>query len=147
MIQETIAPKEIDAVKTLVSFATQRPGLSFEDYGSGYWYRKDQREVVKDLHDFWELMGLAGTYVENLNDKLRITLMNSSGRLTMNEQGVIQYCTGQYFPTEYRPAACQILSRLIWTRFCDRYPDYTGTEIRKAIKKITSLRVYKNYFN
>ena len=91
MIQETIAPKEIDAVKTLVSFATQRPGLSFEDYGSGYWYRKDQREVVKDLHDFWELMGLAGTYVENLNDKLRITLMNSSGRLTMNEQGVILY--------------------------------------------------------
>lgn len=27
---------------------------------------------------------------------------------------VIEYCTGQYFPTEYRKAACAVLARTLW---------------------------------
>jgi len=96
---------------------------------------------------------LAYRNIDNLNDVLTDYLKNSSGRLTINENGNFVYITGQYFPTEYRPAAARVIANLLW----DSYRNYKdgkgepiykdGNEIRKAIKRNLSRRTAKLYFN
>jgi hypothetical protein len=42
-------------------------------------------------------------------DAMRAVLMGT-GRLTLSTDGRLDYCTGQYFPTEYRKAAARALA-------------------------------------
>ena len=137
----------------LIKFVNQRPGLDFCNYGDIAAYRSESREITKDRSDFFELLGLASRRVENLNDKLTELLSRATDRLSIDKDGNLQYVTGQYFPTEYRPAACRALRSLIWDSYRDeKYEDgqpvyTTGHEIRKAIRRNLSRRVGKNYFN
>lgn len=137
----------------LVKFVNQRPGLDFSNYGDVTAYRSESREITADKHDFFELLSLAQRRVENFEIKLTAYLNSTSGRLQLNEKGQLEYCTGQYFPTEYRPAANNILRTLIWNSYSEEknsnnepvYKD--GHEIRKAIRRNLSRRIAKNYFN
>ena len=136
---------EMPTLAMLQKFANQRPQLDFHNYGDLKSYRQEVREITKDLHDFRELLNFAVNRVKDLESKLKEYLVKNSGRLTLNEKGNLEYITGQYFPTEYRPAASQILVSLIWDYFRNIYT--TGDEIRKAIKRQNlSRRVIKNYF-
>jgi hypothetical protein len=142
----------MNIVEMLVSFVNQRPGLDFADYGDVSAYRKESREITADKHDFFELLSLAQRRIDNFPAKLETYLTNTDGRLTL-EDGRLQYCAGQYFPTEYRPAANGVLKSFIWNSYRDeKHPDgtsvyTTGPEIRKAIKRNLSTRVGKLYFN
>ena len=139
----TTAPETLNALQLLRSFAFQRPGLDFNDYGDLKYYRQDSREITKDLHDFIEAFDLCCTYIDNLSEKVQEKLLNSSDRLTL-ENGKLKYITGQYFPTEYRPAATRVLTSILWRHFASKYE--TGGDIRKALKRITSRRFFNNYF-
>ena len=141
-------------INTLVKFVNQRPGLCFANYGDIRLYRSEMREITRDRNDFFELLSLASSRIEGLDEKLKQYLTNTSGRLSIDKDGKLQYCTGQYFPTEYRPAACRVLVDLIWASYRDETeantpnPVYSnGNEIRKAIKRRLSRRVARNYFN
>lgn len=141
-------------IDKLIKFINQRPGLDFSNYGDISAYRAESREITKDRADFFELFALASRRVDNLEQKLTEYLSNTSGRLLLNKDGGIEYCTGQYFPTEYRPAANRVLVNLIWASYRDEVetnspnPVYKdGHEIRKAIRRNISRRVAKNYFN
>jgi len=143
----------LTTVEKLVKFVNQRPQLEFCNYGDIKSYRQESREITKDRADFYELLQLAYRNIDNLNDVLTDYLKNSSGRLTINENGNFVYITGQYFPTEYRPAAARVIANLLW----DSYRNYKdgkgepiykdGNEIRKAIKRNLSRRTAKLYFN
>lgn len=137
----------------LANFVNQRPGLNFADYGDVKLYRAEMREITNDRRDFYELFNLCfirmgGTFAEKLTKELT----NSNGRLTL-EGGELQYCTGQYFPTEYRPAACRILVTILWNDYrdekkADGTPVYSdGHAIRKAIRRNLSRRVSRIYFS
>jgi hypothetical protein len=141
-------------IDKLVEFANQKPGLVFANYGDRYYYNKEVREIAKDLHDFRELLNLAFRRIDNLDEQLTMYLKNTSGRLLLNANNELEYCTGQYFCTEYRPACNRVLVDLIFASYRDEIEDNTpnpvykdGIEIRKAIKKQVSRRVYSNYFN
>ena len=139
-------------VENLVKFVNQRPGLDFANYGDISSYRQESREITADKHDFFELLALAQRRIANFSQVLEKELMNTSGRLTL-ENGKLQYITGQYFCTEYRPAANRVLVSLIWNDYRDEknadgssvYSN--GHEIRKAIKRNLSRRVSRLYFN
>jgi len=137
----------------LVTFVNQRPGLDFSNYGDVSAYRSESREITKDRQDFFELFALAARRVDNLEQQLTDYLTTTSGRLLLNKEGRLEYCTGQYFPTEYRPAANQVLRSIIWNSYRDEKDSqgndvYTdGHQIRKAIKRNLSRRVSKNYFS
>jgi len=125
-------------VEMLTNFAQQRPSLNFQDYGSRKYYMQDYREILKDLHSFRELLQLCKRRIDNLDEKLKKQLEQSSDRLTLKD-GKLQYITGQYFPTEYRNAACRVLVRLIWEDYREEknngepvYKD--GHQLRKAIR-------------
>jgi hypothetical protein len=149
-------------IDKLVKFVNQRPGLDFSNYGDHKIYNSESREITKDRQDFFELFALASRRVDNLNEQLTKYLTETSDRLRINEKGQIEYCTGQYFPTEYRPAANRVLRSIIWDSYRDEtiyIPEddkigYVGTpvykdghEIRKAIRRNLSRRVGKLYFN
>ena len=140
-------------INKLVKFVNQRPGLQFCNYGNVSAYRSEMREITNDRQDFFELLALASARIDGLDEKLSQYLTNTSGRLTIDKDGNLQYCTGQYFPTEYRPAANRVLVSLIWESYrneehADGSPLYKdGQEIRKAIRRRVSRRVARNYFN
>lgn len=139
-------------VENLVKFVNQKPGLDFANYGDIRSYRQESREITADKHDFFELLALAQRRISNFSNVLEKELVNTSGRLAL-ENGKLQYITGQYFCTEYRPAANRVLVSLIWNDYRDeKNADgsivySTGHEIRKAIKCNLSRRVSRLYFN
>jgi hypothetical protein len=139
-------------IQVLTKFANQRPGLDFHDYGDVKSYRQESREITKDLHDFTELLRYARLRVNNLDEKIESYLKSTSGRLMIDEYDRLEYITGQYFPTEYRPAAARVLADIIWADYrdektADGVPIYaTGHDIRKALRQWFGRRVMKNYF-
>ena len=135
----------------LVKFVNQRPGLDFCNYGNIRSYRSEMREITADRQDFFELFSFAQMRINDFEQKLTKELKNTTGRLTL-EGDSLQYITGQYFPTEFRPAANRVLVSLLWNEYRDEkneagQPVYqTGDEIRKAIKRNLNRRVSRLYF-
>lgn len=137
----------------LIKFVNQRPGLDFANYGDSRAYNAESREITKDRNDFFELLAWAQSRIADFDRKLTFNLENTGGRLLLKD-GEIVYHTGQYFPTEYRPAACRIVAQLIWNDLRDEQehnspnPVYKdGHAMRKACARNLSRRVVKNYFN
>jgi hypothetical protein len=144
----------ISTLQKLIEFVNKRPGLNFADYGDIKIYRRESAEITRDRNDFFELLGMAQMRIDNFEEKLTKKLKNNTGdRLFLDENGKLIYHVGQYFPTEYRPAANRILVNLIWNEYREEKNDKgesvykDGHEIRKAIKRNFSRRVNSNYFN
>jgi hypothetical protein len=139
-------------VELLQSFVNQKPGLEFADYGDVSAYRSEMREITNDRKDFYELLNVCLMTIENFEQKLIDQLKNNNGRLAL-KNGKLEYCTGQYYPTEYRPAANRILATLIWRNARELYADQLNDKmtlrqfINKKYKTQLSRRVLKNYFN
>lgn len=152
MNTQTTTPTQIDFIALLCKFVDSRPCLDFNDYGDIKIYRAESREITKDRSDFYELLNLARWQVDNLSEKIEQHLTTSNDRLTF-ENNKLQYITGQYYPTEYRPAANRVIKSIIWREYMnaknvDNTNKYeTGHDIRKAINKHLSRRVSRLYFN
>jgi hypothetical protein len=133
----------------LEKFVDQRPGLEFANYGDVRAYRNESAEITRDRSDFYELLRLASSLTSptDLEFIVKKQLYTSSGRLTFDGRG-LQYITGQYFPTEYRPAACRVLVSAIWFLMQLDTTLQTGHDIRKAIRRrLKSRRVARLYFS
>lgn len=144
----------LNIVGMLCAFVNQRSGIDFNNYGDVKAFRSEQREITKDRSTFYELLERArARYGDELGAALEKELRRNSGRLTLNDDNKLEYCTGQYFPTEYRPAASRILVSLLWNHYRDE-KDYKtgepvykdGNEIRKAISRELRSRDAKAYF-
>ena len=104
--------KIIDALR---AFAHKRPGLEYGNYGDPVAYRAEMRAITKDLHQARALL----RYIElrasiSAADIIKASKSAYSGRLTIGADATIDYCTGQYWPTEYRRAVCAVLAQVIW---------------------------------
>ena len=129
----------------LYTYAHKRPCLDFADYGNCSSYRSESRAITRDLHDAREL--LAAFKWRTITDEQLLSAMNSafSGRLAWDsEKQKLNYCTGQYWPTEYRKAVCAVLATSLWAYW--REPDSTGDSIRKTAKRELSRGVYNRWF-
>lgn len=107
-----------DILDALSAFIRQRPGLDFRDYGEMKSYSAEVRSIAKDK-------ARAMTALRNVQRSIthdRALLLDSfraySGRLTWVDgesprykakHPHLEYCAGQYFPTEYRKAAASVL--------------------------------------
>jgi len=107
-------------VAALDAFIRQRPGLEFGNYGDVSSYRSEVRSIGKDLQHARALL----RYVEWHDSITADMILNAarSGRLSIVVDGNkvrVDYCTGQYWSTEYRPAVCRLLSTVIWDYWRD----------------------------
>lgn len=102
----------------LAAWVRQRPGLEFANYGNAASYRAELRGITRDRHDAETLLK-AVAYRETAipMDALRDAFRAYSGRLSWHwdgQRGRLEYCTGQYWPTEYRRAVCAVLASALW---------------------------------
>lgn len=141
-------------IEALRRFINQRSGIDFRNYSSGDWkqsreaFMGDYRPILKHgRHARAMLNAVAlrdGITAESLIDASRAY----AGRLQFVERdGKVScdYCTGQYFPTEYRSAACAVLAQCLWDYW---RPDYkTGDEIAKQARREFGRGIAATWFN
>lgn len=142
-------------LETLCIFVDKRPGLNFNDYGDIKTYRKEMESITKDRNHFYELLGFCtrcGISSELLETKLIKFLTESNDRLTAEKIKSEWKLTYIAHPTEYRPAACRILVRIIWNCLRELFEkdvkniDDLSNKIRAYIIQRISKSVYKTYF-
>ena len=114
-------------LETLARFIASRPGLEWANYGDSTSYRADQRAIARDRRHAETLMAYVGRRPSiTADDLMRAARDAYSGRLTITEspEGFrIDYCTGQYYPTEYRRATCAVLASAIWDNLRANMPE------------------------
>lgn len=120
--QDTERQAILDA---LSAWIRQRPGLEYRNYASDWRdtegrkaYFSELRRITRQLHDARELLAAVASRQSITADDLKRAFRAYSGRLTWtpdgNGGGSLDYCTGQYWPTEYRAAACAVLASALW---------------------------------
>jgi len=146
-------------IETLHAWINQRPGLEPANYISGWndtdgrrAYRSDARSITKDLNDaryFLDYVAIRDSITaEQILDAAKYSF---SGRLSIEPDGdgfKVDYCTGQYWPTEYRKAAAAVLKGAIWDwlrEHCVKTDD--GETIRKAARREFPASIARRWFN
>lgn len=137
----------------LRAFINQRSGIEYANYNTGDWkasreaFLGDYRPILrhgKHARTLLRYVELASISAQELIEASRAY----SGRLQFqaNGEGVrIEYTTGQYFPTEYRNAACAVLASAIWHHW---QPDcQTGDEIRSRARREFGRAIASTWFN
>jgi hypothetical protein len=142
-------------VTMLHRFARQRPGLDFGNYGDIRSYRADMRSITKDLAHAQTLLrrversGITSAELER-------AFSAYSGRLKLEQRDdgklALSYCTGQYWPTEYRRAVCAVASAALWDYVRDHCsPDNpqpnSGTWLRNYFKREFGRSIANRWFN
>ena len=137
----------------LAAFAASRPGLNPQDYARDWRdtegrkaYAADVRSITKDLHHARALLTavrLSGVTEAQLVAAFRRAF---SGRLSWNCSR-LDYCTGQYYPTEYRPAVCAVLVSALWSYFREDCHCDTGDKIRAAARRNLPRAIASRWFN
>jgi hypothetical protein len=105
-------------IKMLACYAAKNPGLDFRDYCRDYRdidgraaYFREARDITNDLRRVREAI-LAAYYASVTNDDL--VECSKGERLTIEPTNYgfkLDYCVGQYWPTEYRGAVARLLNR------------------------------------
>ena len=106
----------------LAAFAATRPGLDPRDYISSWndtagrkAYAAEVRSITKDLHHARAL--LTAVRLSSISEAQLIESFRGK-RLSWDGQR-LDYCTGQYYPTEYRKAVCAVLASALWSYYAD----------------------------
>ena len=141
-------------IGALYTFIGQRPGLEYGNYGEPVSYRAEVRAIGRDLTQARQLL----RYVElrasiTADDIIDASKRAYSGRLTIVERDdgavSIDYCTGQYWPTEYRKAACAVMAQAIWAwyRTCISDTAKPGDYLRASFKREFGRGMAARWFN
>ena len=131
----------------LAAFIAQRSGMYFHDYGHTQEARAafmvDYRAMLQAGRDARTMLRIARAYNASLDLPSAATR-----RLTFEtrEDGTVEvdYVTGQYFPTEYRAAACHVLARAWWAYW--RGCGYDADRIRKAARDTFGRGIASRWF-
>jgi len=123
-------------VDALDLWIRQRPGLEpgnyirdWRDVDGRRAYRAESRSITRDLHHARAML----RYVE-----LRPSNTPGHG---------LDYTVGQYWPTEYRRAACGVLSSAIWDYLREGMSEPTGDAIRAAARRELGATIAGRWFS
>lgn len=120
-------------IEALSKWIRQRPGLEFANYGELSSYRSELRSITKDKRDAQALLQAVAIRDSITAEHLIEAFPRAySGRLSISEKNgkaELDYCTGQYWPTEYRKAAAAVLASALW--------GWQGRNMPKADGKLT----------
>lgn len=103
-------------INALRAFMEQRPGLEWANYGDGPAYRADARAITQQLHDARAMLA----YIDRAGSISADDIIRAaSHRLTIETMpdgsAQIDYCTGQYWPVEYRAAVARLCADVLWS--------------------------------
>jgi alkylhydroperoxidase family enzyme len=137
----------------LARWIGQRPGLDPREYGHGMdgWrgYLRESRSITRDLHDARQLLSSVRWREHSISAaELKAAFREAySGRLSW-DGNELHYCTGQYWPTEFRRAACAVLASALWhAARADMPKDAEADHLRKGFRKEYGARMQRRWFN
>jgi len=155
--------KKQTIIDALNAWVNQRPGLDYGNYGDLVAYRAEVRSIGKDLQHARAMINYVAWH-DSITAEMILDAAKS-GRLSIvvdGEKVRVDYCTGQYWPTEYRPAVCRLLSTVIWRWFGDnarsadvaKMPQYgcmegivnQGDYIRKTARRELGTSIARRWF-
>lgn len=124
----TKVPTRAALLNALRAFIAQRSGIDYRDYGGERAaFMGDYRPILKHGRHARQLLR-AVELRDSITAEKIIEASNRafSGRLQfkIREDGAVavDYCTGQYFPTEYRNAVCAVLAACLWDCWRENMP-------------------------
>jgi hypothetical protein len=128
---ETTTDERARIIEALRKWVAQRPGLEFANYGDAAAYRAEARSITRDLREAEVLLDAVAWRTSSIDaDALKAALCSAySGRLSWDGER-LDYCTGQYWPTEYRRAVCAVLASALWHATRETRPNYDGHALR-----------------
>ena len=133
----------------LRAFIAQRPGLEPGNYISGWndtegrrMYRAESRQITRDRHHAEHLLH----YVERCSVPAEYLRQSLTGRRLTWDGAKIDYCTGQYFPTEYRRAAGSALASALWYYWRDTSTGPDADAIRRQAHNALGRTLAKRFF-
>ena len=136
-------------INALYTFAQKRPQLEYSNYGDHSSYSQESRAITKDLHHARALLRrveLSGITAAEIIEASRDAF---SGRLTITatDDGIVKidYCVGQYFPTEYRKAVASVCARALWNYWKTDAND--ADRIRNTARREFPRAIARAYFN
>jgi len=92
----------------LIDYAAQRPGLDIRNYGTWQSYRAEAAWITRQWHTICNLVRIASHYGVTDEQIIEASHTAYSGRMAWDGREW-DYCTGQYWPTEYRQAVAAVL--------------------------------------
>lgn len=133
-------------LEALRKWINQRPGLKFGNCGDWKVYRSELRSITRDRSDALELLR-AVSMAESITAEVLAAFFRRaySGRLELSEAGDnakaarLVYCTGQYWPTEYRKAAAAVLASALWYRARADMPKPSG-----KVKRVSGVGPFQH---
>lgn len=148
---ETMTGEKAVILSALYAWIRQRPGLEFGNYGDVKNYRAELRSIQRDLEDARIL--LRSVELSSLNaDTLKGAFRAYSGRLSW-DGNELAYCTGQYWPTEYRKVVCAVAASALWDYYREDYAatakdgESLGDAIRRNFRRVYGRRMQERWFN
>jgi len=136
-------------VDALTKWVSQRPGLDYGNYGDVSSYRAELRSIGKDLQHARALINYVA-WRDSITAEMILKAADNGGRLSIVVKGdtvAIDYCTGQYWCTEYRPAVCRLMSSVIWYWMRDNMLDpATGNDIRRQAARELGTSIARRWF-
>ena len=147
-----VSATKAEIIALLRSFVNQRPGLDFANYGEIKSYRAELRGITRQRADAIQLLRAvelrdsieAGELVAAFPRAYsgRLELVETKGKLALN------YCAGQYFPTEYRAAVCAVLARCLWHHWANHFASPNSPHhIRETAKSEFGRGIASRWFN
>jgi hypothetical protein len=133
-------------LNALRAWVAQRPGLEFGNYGDVAAYREEQRGIIRDKKQAEILLEAVKWRTSITADDLKAAFRAYSGRLSWDGEK-LDYCTGQYWPTEYRRAVCAVLAAALWDYAREVYPAKNGVELRAYFKREFGRTIARRWFN
>lgn len=141
--QTAVTPENV--AEQIFTFVNQRPGMEPANYNDWKSYRAEYAGIIRDKREAEALI----RYVQ-LFETSRLYVFNKltrGERLHIDADGMLDYITGQYFPTEYRAAACRVLASAIWDYWREACGITTYDEIKKQGVKVFGRAIAKRWFN
>ena len=135
-------------IAALRKWIAQRPGLEFGNYGDVSSYRAELRSIGRDLQHARAMVNYVAWH-DSITADMILNAVDNGGRLSLTTDDgtvAIDYCTGQYWPTEYRRAVCSLLSSVIWYWLRENGDYSTGDDIRKAARRELGQSIANRWF-
>ena len=136
-------------LSALSAFVATRPNLEQGNYASRADYQRDYRQhCLNPKNDYLDLEASI-SWRDSLTAFDLLQSIRETSRVEILRDGTIEYTPGQYYPAEYRHAACNVLAGALWDYWATDTP--IGMTPRQYVVQQANIefrpRIVRNYFN
>ena len=122
-------------IQALHAFIESRPGFDPVNYARApEAYRADSRRALRHLHDARAMLKAIGWRDSIGADDIVRAKHYRIDFVPAGNVARVDYTTGQYYPIEYRAAACATLASTLWDYFREKCGAKTADEIRRMAR-------------